>query len=155
MQSTQQAASYKAQMKNFLSRYTFTHFVTLATNDPMISAENMKRLLKTWDAMLNRRLCGKHWSKLHDRRSVWFAYSEKLQVNPHWHLLMAVDEECGRQEELAKIDFRIDQIWCKLKWSGTTDVQPVTSSGALNYVLKDLSRPENIENFVVWNEFAG
>jgi hypothetical protein len=74
------------QMLDWLQRYQWTHFVTLALNDPGVGLDRARNILKGWDARMNRRLFGPKWHKKPDERLFAFYFFEKPETNPHCSL---------------------------------------------------------------------
>lgn len=144
-------------MRRWLSEKHFTHFVTLAFNEPEVGKMRMRQSLKHWDACANRALLGKRWRKKVDERLNWIAIPEKQQANPHWHVLMQIlpdqFEEFEEREPYLGFEDVLSTLWRKIVPSGTVDVQLVESKGAHTYVTKQLNIPENFEDFVVFWEF--
>jgi len=53
-----------------------------------ISQDNATRTLRVWDAAINRKLLGRNWARKQDRHLDYFAFLEKLEEFPHYHLLV-------------------------------------------------------------------
>ena len=84
----------RREFESFIERFGPTYFVTLATNayNP-VSQNRMRDLLKAWSARVNRALLGSRWQKKPDEHIFFFAFLEKPDINPHWHLLLQADIE--------------------------------------------------------------
>src|SRR4051812_39121907 len=97
-------ARTRHEVSKWLDQWPFTLFVTLATNDPMVSNEVARRLIKDWDARMNRALLGPKWVDRPDERMFNFYFLEKPGVNPHWHALILLggfdDETLARRSEI-------------------------------------------------------
>jgi hypothetical protein len=139
---------------SWMARWRWTHFITLATNDhdQRLSPDAMCRLLKSWDARMNRRLIGPKWAKRPDERLFAFYFLEKCVVNPHWHGLVMLDEpdrmKRGTQSLLLRLD--AESVWKKLNRSGSVDVQAVDESdGVRRYVAKGLADEIQYSSIVV------
>ncbi len=143
-------------MREFLADTHFTHFITLALNDPMASVGRARRLLRDWDARMNRKLLGKRWHRKPDERMNWIAFLESPRDNPHWHLLVQLLDgqeaayEATRGETFSS---RARVIWRELSRSGTFDCQCIEDGGVKTYVTKQLRNPETWENHVIFREF--
>lgn len=148
---------FRAEMRAKLREYSFTHFITLATNHQQLSYGRMRSLLKQWDARVNRALIGPKWTKRPDERIIWFAFPEKLDVNPHWHLLLEVDplaETLSRRWRTDNLSRIARNEWLRLVPSGSFDCQAVASADVIDYVLKCMTAGSYIEQFVVSREFV-
>ena len=151
------ATRARNEIRAWLSDKHFTHFVTLAFNEPMVGKERMRQKLKAWDARVNRRLLGKRWRKKTDERLNWLAIPEKQESNPHWHLLVQIlpeqFSEFEEREFLFGFDAILETTWRMIVPSGTVDVQPVENKRVQSYITKQLNLPQNYEDFVVYREF--
>lgn len=146
----------RRELREKLRSYNFTHFITLASNHQDISQEHMRSLLKEWDARVNRTLNGPKWQDRPDERLVWFAFPEKMDVNPHWHLLVQVDPEPAsetRALRLRKLKSIAEKRWLRLLPRGSFDCQAVDSKRVIDYVTKVTAKEENLAGFVVYREF--
>jgi len=87
--------SYLAAHREFLGRYTFSHFVTV---NPVaeVSMESFRRRLKHFHAMVDRKLLGKFWLEYPERRTFFFAY---FQNDPYIHVHLLVKVLPEYQEE--------------------------------------------------------
>jgi hypothetical protein len=146
----------RCAVSNWLDRWKLTHFATLATNDPMVSNDGARRLIRDWDAQMNREQLGPKWVKRPDERMFNFYFLEKPGVNPHWHALIMVggfdDEILTRRQEI--LTQQTEFIWKGLKSSGSVDIQPVYhQDGVSNYVAKALGHEVSYSCFVTLNEF--
>lgn len=75
-----------------------------------ITQENATRALRAWDAAINRKLLGRNWARKHDRHLEYFAFLEKMEEFPHYHLLVnAPAKELGFVAREAK------RAWQRLK----------------------------------------
>ncbi|SNR78269.1 hypothetical protein [Puniceibacterium sediminis] len=139
------------EMRERLRRHHFDYFITLTANDPTASYDKMKRALKNWDARVNRLIVGSNWQERPDERLLWFAFLEKADSNPHWHLLAEMDPDLivRRQAFFDSIDISLemDRIWSHLVPGGTCDVQPFRDEGAIQYVTKDYHRAMDRDHF--------
>jgi hypothetical protein len=138
----------KAEWKEFFGRWEWDRFVTITFNQPgegrpLASGTQIldqKKLLRNWDARINRKILGREWAKLH----------------PHWHGLVhffdAPDDERRRQAEV--FDRWADPIWKSMVPSGDVDVVPAWErTGAINYLAKSLTYGVNFELYILPDEF--
>lgn len=144
------------ELRTKLLSYDFTHFITLASNHQPLSYPRMRELLKEWDARVKLELIGPKWVKRPDERLVWFAFPEKLGVNPHWHLIVQVDphiENVARAERTELLS-EIGQLhWLRLVRQGSFDCQSVDSPRVIQYITKMSAGETHFEKFVVFREF--
>lgn len=130
----------------------YTHFITLATNDPMITQEAATRMLRAWDARVNHALLGSKWQKRPDERIVWFACLEGLNSACHWHLLarLSWDMPEAKQEKPEAVDLKgtVDFHWKRIASRGSTETLLIHDSGAHDYVTKRLNNPDYVGGFV-------
>lgn len=140
-------ARLRASWDGFLQARTWTHFVTLTTNERSRAAKSsmltfstvlgaerfMGDRLYNFDARVNRALIGPKWLRRPQQRLEAVCFLEKPASNPHWHLLVNV--RCNKPKK----DFVavVQKVWGDLVPVGSVDVQPISNMGALsNYVLK-------------------
>jgi hypothetical protein len=143
-------------MREFLAEKHFTHFITLAPNDPMLRPAGARRLLRGWDARMNRKLLGKRWRRKTNERLNWIAFLESPRANPHWHLLVQLldGQEVGYEKARGEtFSSRARVTWRELKPSGTFDRKDIEDPYVKTYVTKQLADPDAWENFVVFWEF--
>lgn len=143
------------ELRAWLERYTFTHFVTLSSNHQSFTYEWMRQQLKEWDARMNRSLNGPRWHKRPDERLVWFAFPEKLTTNPHWHLLVAVDDYSVTTTRAARlVEFPIygKRHWMDLCHQGSSDAQDIETKRVIENVTKVSADPAYLEKFVLSTE---
>jgi len=130
----------REELRERLQDNRFTHFVTLASNAPGTSIYRMDDWLKAWDASMNHILIGSRWRKRPDLRMIWFAFLEKPETNPHWHLLV---DNAGLETEvqLARLEnfgLEADRMWGKVSPRGSVNTQLYLNSGAIDYVTKSV-----------------
>lgn len=146
----------RQELRAKLFNYDFTHFITLASNHQPLGYTRMRALLKEWDARVNRELNGRKWAKRPDERLVWFAFPEKMDVNPHWHLIVQVDPHIENAARAARTE-RLPEIghmhWHSLVRQGSFDCQSVESSRVIEYITKASAEETHFEKFVVFREF--
>ena len=146
----------RQELRAKLLDYDFTHFITLASNHQPLGYPRMRELLKSWDARVNREINGPKWSKRPDERLVWFAFPEKLDVNPHWHMIVQVDPYIENATRAARTQ-RLPEIgqmhWLSLVRQGSFNCQAVESSGVIQYITKMNAEEAHFEKFVVFREF--
>lgn len=146
----------RSELRQKLLDYRFTHFITLASNHQPLRFLRMRELLRTWDARVNRELNGPKWAKRPDERLVWFAFPEKMNVNPHWHLIAEVDpliETATREARAKRLPLTGREHWIRLVRQGSFDCQSVDSDGVISYITKMTSAEVNFERFIVFREF--
>lgn len=139
-----------------IKEFRFHYFVTLATNHRPMSEVAMRRVLRRWDAEMNRFLVGRRWTRRIDERLVWFAFLEKAKVNPHWHMLVELDpnpqtEGAAKRQSRFVIESKL--AWSRLVHTGDADVKPVASQGVIDYVHKELWSADSFDRFVLHKEF--
>ena len=133
----------RAALETWLERWPWTHFVSLATNDPGMSVDGMRRLIREWDARMNRRLNGSKWQEHPDTR-LWAVYFlERPASNPHWHALVWLDHP-----DLEK------RRWHFQEFAGIAQTvwEKLIPAGAIRYVAKELVGRLQYEQFVVPSE---
>lgn len=144
------------ELRNMLQRNKFTHFITLASNHQLLKYQSMRSLLKRWDARVNREINGPKWAARPDERLIWFAFPEKMDVNPHWHLVVQVDPEIKmlrRAERTKQLPLIGEKHWLKLVPRGSFDCQSVESSEVNRYVTKMSADETHFNKFVMSREF--
>ncbi len=154
--STAHLLRMREELREKLREYDFTHFITLASNHQPLGYPRMRRLLKEWDARINRDLIGPRWTKRPDERILWFAFPEKLEVNPHWHLVTQVDPlvaSPGHVERVKRLPRIAARHWFNLVPQGSIDFQPIDSKGVLRYVTKISADTSHFEKFIIFREF--
>ncbi|MGR3701320.1 MAG: hypothetical protein ACU0A4_04485 [Paracoccaceae bacterium] len=133
-------------------RQDYTHFITLSTNDPMISRNAATQMLRTWDARVNHALLGSKWQKRPDERIVWFACLEGLNSACHWHLLarLSWDMPESKQEKWEAVDLKgtVDFHWKRISARGSTKTLLIHDSGAYDYVTKRLDHQDYVGEFI-------
>lgn len=149
---------YRQAIREWLTRYEWMFFVTLASNDLTQTRPTgqMVSLLRNWDARLNRSMFGPKWVGRPDERIFSAFFLEKPAVNPHWHGLIRIDpSDPSRAVELSgRFPGEAECYWRQLVPGGTTDVQMVDSTdGIANYITKELQNLIQYESFVVPRSF--
>jgi hypothetical protein len=153
-----------ASIPEWLDRWHYDRFITLATNDPSLAIhssnksglERMRRLLKEWDARVNRKVVGPKWSERPEDRTWGFYFLEKAGSNPHWHGLVQFFPPWPESRE--KYESEFDE-WAPIYWkqlmpSGSVDIQNIADQRGINeYVCKSAGFAVSYENFVVPDEF--
>ena len=159
MPAVSASAQRKSTMASWLAtEFTFTHFVTLATNDNTLSPAVLRRRLRNWDARVNRRLYGQKWQKHADDALWYFAFLEKPASNPHWHLLLRLVGRWGEDPlgDIARFSRTAASTWRDVTPSGTTNVQQIranTYKTVSDYVAKELRGELQYSSFVTPDEF--
>jgi hypothetical protein len=152
------------QLREWLSRWPFSRFVTLTLNEPGMgvshklsaTASRMRDRLYQFDARMNHKLLGKHWQRRPANRMLHFFAPEKLNHNPHWHGLVCFYQATGddllRQESI--FDLNAQSIWADLVPKGSADVKPVKDlPGGIDYVAKSQWLQINYEHCIFPDEF--
>jgi hypothetical protein len=156
----------KAEITDWIDKWHYSRFVTLATNDPKLAVvhrdaaipgSRMRDRLREFDGRMNHAILGRHWAK-RDADRIWaFWFLEKPEINPHWHGLVRFFpvENMTIAEQEAIFDQNAELIWKKLVPTGSVDVQPITvSRGVIEYVGKMLGYPVSFESFVTPDELV-
>ncbi|WP_223476568.1 hypothetical protein [Oricola indica] len=147
------------EMHKWLSTaFRFTHIVTLTTHDNTLSPEVLRSRLRAWDARVNRELYGPKWRKHADELLWYFAFLEKPNSNPHWHLLLRVVGRWGSDgsRDYKKLPLAVRDAWGAVMPSGTVDVQEIragTYKTVNEYVAKELAGAIQYEHFLTPDEF--
>jgi hypothetical protein len=149
---------FRVEMSRWLQEHRFTHFITLTTHNPSISIDGMNNRLKQWDARMNRALYGPKWSQHRDQLIWFFAFLESPQTNPHWHLLLRIDDSpaSGKPIGAFRLEAKIRAIWSRLAPAGTVDVQPLgdrIDAKLVDYVGKQLGSVAQYSSFVTPDHF--
>jgi hypothetical protein len=139
------------------SAFTFDLLVTLTTHDSSLGRDRLRDLAREWDARMNRLLYGPKWRQ-HSDELLWaFAFLEKPEANPHWHLLIRRVEPDQRKwdEQVRKIDYKAIDIWRKIVPSGHADVRMLNHSQSrlIDYLAKEIGREIQCEDFITPDEF--
>lgn len=146
----------RQELRTRLLDYDFTHFITLASNHQPLGYPRMREVLKAWDARVNREINGRRWAKRPDERLVWFAFPEKLEVNPHWHMIVQVDPDIENEARAARTE-RLSEIghkhWLSLVRQGSFDCQSIESPEVIRYITKMSADNTHFEKFIVFREF--
>lgn len=115
-------------------------------------------MLREWDAQINRFLLGPRWHMKPDNRLLWYAFLEKPEAHPHWHLLAEIDpaivpalDEKGLLDEFAR---KAEAIWRKVLRSGTARVSDYRDEGAIRDATKMQAREDLLPDFVMHLEFV-
>ena len=75
-------------IRDMLSTYEFTHFITLATNKPMVKQRRMQGMLKAFDARLSRHVAGPKWKR------------HPIDDQPHMPAMTSKDSPARHRAEL-------------------------------------------------------
>ncbi|MGA0598131.1 hypothetical protein [Enterovirga sp. CN4-39] len=106
---------------------------------------------------MNRALYGPKWASHKDELLWSFAFLEKPDRNPHWHLLIRLyDHDLAvRNNRITKLEVRAAEIWQKLVPSGTADVRRIVHGHdrVASYVAKELGHELQYADFVTPDEF--
>lgn len=124
----------------FLKRYEFTHFVTLALNDPMATVNSAERVLSGWEARANRLLIGPKWARYLDRRIFAFYFLEKPNSNPHWHGLVMLDPHpVIRAEQAFVMEMMGETLLKRVQRAGTFRISAIHDlDGIVRYTTKEI-----------------
>lgn len=146
----------RKDFEKFIERFGPTHFVTLATNaNGPVSQHRMRDALKSWSARVNRALLGSRWQKKPDEHVFFFAFLEKPDINPHWHLMLQADTEMIADLDVWQERFTqvAEKAWTDLLPAGTVDVQKYYSRDVINYALKSALSDVEYISYVVPREY--
>jgi len=139
-----------------LQEIDYAFAITLGANHQDLSTRAMRNLLKSWDAQENRFLNGGSWVKRPDERIMWIAFPEKLEVNPHWHL-MASPDPAGFHDHRAlrykTFEKSVERTWLRLLPMGTVHCVPLRGSNWEYYATKELAKGDRMEHYVLSREF--
>lgn len=129
--------------REWLSQQSFSHHITLTPNDQFCHPERLKRELWRWSDRMNRDVVGRQWRD-RDAQNFWAAFPEKLETNPHWHVLF----RAARPVDLLDFEAGAKAIWRRLVRDGTAECSPITCiEGIAKYVTKELGKPSRYELF--------
>ncbi len=143
-------------LREKLLDYDFTHFITLASNHQVLTEGRMRSLLKEWDARVNRDLIGPKWTKRPDERLLWLAFPEKMDVNPHWHMVAQIDpaiDTATRAARTTRLSQTAEKLWLGLLPQGSFDCQGVESPDVIRYITKMSARERSFDSFIFHREF--
>lgn len=147
----------REDLRRRLAHHHFSHFITLSANDPMASRGRMRGMLRRWDAEVNHFMLGPRWQSKPDNRLLWYAFLEKPEAHPHWHLLAEIDpaivpalDEKGLLDDFA---WKAEAIWRKVSRRGTARVVDYRDAGAIRYATKMQAREDLLADFVMHLEF--
>jgi ABC-type cobalamin transport system ATPase subunit len=151
-------ARLRNEIPGWLQEHRVTHYITLTTHDQSLSIDRMRNRLRQWDAHLNHALIGRNWQKRRDQRIWCFCFLESPDANPHWHILLRLDETpvAGRVPDTQLLEHHTRRIWAELSPAGTVDVQEIfgkTDLKLTNYVAKQLRSMAQCSSFVPPDEF--
>ena len=154
------------EWKSFLGRWKWDRFVTITFNAagegrPINGRSgkeilDQKKILRSWDARMNRRILGREWANMHEFRLYYVYAPEKPDLNPHWHGLVkffdASEAEHERQGEV--FDEWANPTWKQPVPAGDVDTMAIRDqAGALNYLAKSLTHGVNYEHFILPDQF--
>lgn len=128
----------------------YTHFITLASNNPMLRLDAANRLLREWDARMNREIVGPKWTKRPDERCCWIACLEGQASSLHWHILFRPAWDLP-ENQVKRFDDKypfgmeglVADTWHDICKSGSTKTLLIESDGAIRYTTKLMHRIEN------------
>jgi hypothetical protein len=152
--------------------FAFTHFITLATNqtskelktrnriaghDSWFRYTKLRDLLRQWDARVNRELNGPKWLAHADDAIWYFAFLEKPEANPHWHLLFRINffTTILPHPKLDCLTIAATAHWQRLVPSGTVSVKEINArhDRVTDYVAKELGHEVQYESWIVPDDF--
>lgn len=148
---TSPARRRQAIQKWLDEEFTFTHFMSLASNSPDVSIRTMRDRIKFWDARLNRKLLGPKWRRHWDEATWWFAFLEKPDVNVHWHVLARFQDRA----KLTTFARAAEQVWLEILPGGSVDFQVITGrhDRVTDYVSKRVGHDVEFAEFITPDEF--
>ncbi|WP_375588382.1 hypothetical protein ABWH89_13875 [Hoeflea alexandrii] len=146
------------EISHWLQDQRFTHFITLTTHEHSLSIDGMRHQLREWDARVNRALIGRNWQKRRDQRIWNYSFLESPGINPHWHLLLRLDDTpvAGRVPDTQMLEDHARQAWARISPAGTVDIQEINGKTDLkltDYVVKELRSMAQYSSFVLPDEF--
>lgn len=142
----------------WINEGVYTHLVTLTTNKEFLSPQRMRDRLRRWDAHVNRRLYGPKWKQRPDERLWFFAFLEKPEANPHWHLLLRLyaHGDVPIADTAANFKNAADLYWTQLSPQGTVHIVQLANrphERLTNYLAKELKREIQYQAFITPDEF--
>lgn len=139
-----------------LKAFDFNYALTIGWNHKSCTTNEMRRKLKDYDARMNRWLNGTRWLDKSDERMNWLAFPEKVETNPHWHLLVSLDHlgfKDHRQARYSAFENASQRTWLKLVPHGTAHCTPLAQGAFEWYVTKELNLSNRYELFILSREF--
>ena len=152
--------------------FAFTHFITLATNqasrelktrhriagqDSSFRETKLRHLLRQWDARVNRQLNGPKWLAHADDAIWFFAFLEKPETNPHWHLLFRINffTTILPHAKLEQLKTAATAHWQRLVPSGKVSVKEINAGHdrVTDYVAKELGYEVQYQSWTVPDDF--
>ena len=155
------------EMRHWLSSEQFSHFITLATHNPMCTSLQAKSLLDEWGQRVDHTIIGKKWLK---RREVegceWVAFQEGQRTEAHWHVLFRISPDLRttrkayvannlsrhhgngpRGTRLRGLPWVAHDRWRRITRTGDAVTDTIYSTKAVNYASKCLVFPASIESY--------
>lgn len=148
----------REDLAKWLNAFEYTHFITLTTHDATLTEHEMRHRLRRWDAMVNRDLYGRSWSRNRDELLWYFAFLEKPGVNPHWHILLRTIGRWGESPEndIKKLFKSAGEKWKKICPSGNVDIKEISLNPRqklTSYLAKELGGEIQYTSFLTPDEF--
>lgn len=146
---------YRDELRTWLIDHgqNYSHFTTLASNNPMMSTARIRERLSEWDKRMSKLIVGGRWYQRPAQRPHWIAFLENGGAGPHWHLLFQISRQLpkARAEHVSRLDlgYEVEKAWTELVHSGSTNIQQINHfNGAIHYVTKNVSNQECLPEFV-------
>lgn len=124
----------------FISEQDYTHAITLNA-ERALSLRRLESIFSTFCITLDRTICGKQRvTRIPSRdRFRAIAFPEHLETNAHLHVaadLRPLKRYCGSNIRMRQA---LHFAWMRATHgAGSVDLQPITSSGWANYMVKDV-----------------
>lgn len=160
-------AATKDALLRWLAEWRWDGYITLSFNEPAklnrlgdvteSETASRKHKLKEWEGRMNRRLLGRNWAKLHDKRMFNFYTMEEPRFNPHYHGLVHFPktDQVERERKGKIFDKFAEEIWKYLVASGDVDVKLTFDREVIErYICKSIEDGLNYENWVLSSEFG-
>lgn len=161
---------------NYLNHKDFDVFVTLTTREKGFCLQQLKNFID-WSCCIveKKMLHTPHYNKMPpEKRIVFIGFPEHIfddELFPHYHLLLRFpkyfkDEYPSEYisvftklleeawKKFVKPNFKLIEVNGKMRFDRDRfcDVQKVESQGVVNYVTKDLFKPEH-DNHIIFHNF--
>lgn len=156
-------------LRGWLEQDTFTHFITLATHDPLCSPQKGKELLDRWGQRMDRAMIGKRWNKRREAMGCeWIAFAEGLKSEFHWHVLFRISPDLNAERKstlsralaashgkgprgsvLRGLEWQAHENWTNVASKGDAVTRTIGVKGVVNYCTKGLIVPQASAEYVV------
>ncbi len=145
----------RTALRQMLFDYDAQYMITVNFNRTT-SFVSARTSLKALQARVNRKLFGKHWLKLpQKRRTEFIAFAEHPHSNFHYHILFRVPTLTRKQTLIFRLF--VEPLWQEMIEFGQVHVAKFATNEdrarAVSYVTKELYKTTHLENFIVSREF--